>query len=277
MTEVLEGPQHSLDRGILTGTPPPRPHQDPQVDSAVFVVGRADSEADLAAYHRLRHDAFVQEQGMFSGHDRDDADDDPRTIVLVSRGHDGAVIGGVRLHPSHHAAVAGHDIGWWRGGRLVVAPKARTHLGVGAALVRAACAAAEDAGALRFEATVQARNEVLFRRLGWTPRERVELHGHPHVVVDWPIGRIQRLADATKSVLGSLLGELQRVPFGGGGPGFVGDDGAPVPGTDVIAACDAILPSMVERDPEWAGWCAALVNLNDLSAMGAAPIGLLDA
>ena len=57
----------------------------------------------------------------------------------------------------------------------------------------------------------------------------------------------------------------------------VGDDGAPVPGTDVIAACDAILPSMVERDPEWAGWCAVLVNVNDLSAMGATPVGLLDA
>ncbi|RII85312.1 hypothetical protein DZF95_18340, partial [Clavibacter michiganensis] len=61
-----------------------------------------------------------------------------------------------------------------------------------------------------------------------------------------------------------------------GGPGWVGDDGAPVPGTDVIAACDAILPSMVERDPEWAGWCGVLVNVNDLSAMGATPVGLLD-
>ena len=59
--------------------------------------------------------------------------------------------------------------------------------------------------------------------------------------------------------------------------GFVGDDGAPVPGSDLVAACDAILPSMVERDPEWAGWCAVLVNLNDLSAMGATPVGLLDA
>ncbi|MCW2866852.1 MAG: synthase, partial [Marmoricola sp.] len=62
-----------------------------------------------------------------------------------------------------------------------------------------------------------------------------------------------------------------------GGAGFVGDDGTPVPGSDVVAACDAILPSMVERDPEWAGWCAVLVNLNDLHAMGAAPVGLLDA
>jgi AIR synthase-related protein len=69
-----------------------------------------------------------------------------------------------------------------------------------------------------------------------------------------------------------LLGELVRAPAG-----FTGDDGAPVPGTDVVAACDAIEPAMVERDPEWAGWCAVLVNVNDLAAMGAAPIGLLDA
>ncbi len=159
----------------------------------------------------------------------------------------------------------------------MVASDARMLLGVGAALVRAACATAEASGALRFDATVQAANELLFRRLGWTSRERVHLHGRPHVLVDWPIARVQRLADATKAALGGLLVGLQQQPYGGGGAGFVGDDGAPVPGTDVIAACDAILPSMVERDPEWAGWCAALVNLNDLSAMGAVPVGMLDA
>jgi AIR synthase-related protein len=87
----------------------------------------------------------------------------------------------------------------------------------------------------------------------------------------WPIGRIAALARSTKSALGSLLHGLTGVP------GFVGDDGVPVPGTDVVAACDAIIPSMVERDPEWAGWCSVLVNLNDLAAMGAEPVGLLDA
>jgi AIR synthase-related protein len=51
----------------------------------------------------------------------------------------------------------------------------------------------------------------------------------------------------------------------------------PVPGSDLVAACDAIIPSMVERDPEWAGWCSVLVNVNDLAAMGAEPVGLLDA
>jgi AIR synthase-related protein len=50
-----------------------------------------------------------------------------------------------------------------------------------------------------------------------------------------------------------------------------------VPDSDLVAACDAIVPSMVEHDPEWAGWCSVLVNVNDLAAMGAEPVGLLDA
>jgi AIR synthase-related protein len=54
----------------------------------------------------------------------------------------------------------------------------------------------------------------------------------------------------------------------------------PVPAgqhSGLLAACDAVQPSMVERDPEWAGWCSVLVNVNDLAAMGAQPVGLLDA
>jgi AIR synthase-related protein len=110
----------------------------------------------------------------------------------------------------------------------------------------------------------------------------------PHVLMRWPVGRIAALAAATKSPLGPLLAGLAPAAFSSrpglligpgllGGAGFRGDDGAPVPGTDLVAACDAIVPSMVEHDPEWAGWCAVLVNLNDLAAMGATPVGLLDA
>jgi AIR synthase-related protein len=87
----------------------------------------------------------------------------------------------------------------------------------------------------------------------------------------WPVHRIAALVAATKRPLGSLVRGLAGVA------GFTGDDGVPVPGSDLVAACDAIVPSMVERDPEWAGWCSVLVNVNDLSAMGAAPVGLLDA
>ncbi|MCX6395495.1 MAG: AIR synthase related protein [Propionibacteriales bacterium] len=235
------------------------------------VIVETDDVGEVTAYRGLREQVFVHDQGLFDRCDLDDVDADPRTRVLVVRDPHGAVLGGVRIHP----ATRGRDIGWWRGSRLVVSPGAAR--GTGSALVRAACALAETLGALRFDATVQEQNEVLFTRLGWQRRGNTTVQGRPHVVMDWPIARVQRLAQATKAPLGNLLAELTQGPFGGGGQGFVGDDAAPVPGSALLAACDAILPSMVERDPEWAGWCAVLVNVNDLFAMGATPVGLLDA
>lgn len=163
-----------------------------------FRIEEADGPADMAAYRELRRAAFVQEQGLFAQHDLDDHDDDPRTVVLVAKDAqdpENAVVGGVRLGPVDE----GPDLGWWQGGRLVVARRARGPHGIGAALVRAACARAEAEGALRFDATVQARNEVLFRRLGWQQVRDTTIAGAPHVLMRWPIGRIAALAAATKS------------------------------------------------------------------------------
>ena len=239
-------------------------------------IEQAGDAAAVAAYRALRTEVFVREQGLFRGGDADDRDDDSRTIVLVARdAQSGTVIGGVRLGPAGN----GPDLGWWAGSRLAVHPAARggsgagsgVGSGVGSALVRAACARAETEGALRFDATVQARNEPLFTRLGWHRVRPVTVAGVPHVLMRWPVGRIEALAAATKSALGPLLAGLPAPA------GFGGDDGAPVPGSDLVAACDAILPSMVERDPAWSGWCGVLANLNDLAAMGAEPVGLLDA
>jgi putative N-acetyltransferase (TIGR04045 family) len=256
---VLTGPASG-------GAPPP------------FLIEPADCEADVQAYRRIRRDVFVAEQGLFPGSDGDDVDDDPRTVVLVARSPEGSVLGGVRLAPVTPAV----DLGWWTGSRLVVTKTARTAGGIGAALVRAASAYAEEHGVLRFEATVQAQNEILFRRLGWKKLREIAVAGKPHVHMRWPIGRIQQHAERDKAMLGRLFAANTDNATGRpssflGGKAFLGDDGAPVPGTDVVAACDAVLPSMVERDPEWAGWCAVLVNMNDLSAMGAKGIGLLDA
>ncbi len=242
---------------VLLGQPAARPD---------FQIELADAAARMT-YYALRTRVFVHRQGLFTGHDRDERDGDPRTLILIARDREGTVLGGVRLGPIDD----GPDLGWWYGGRLVVDPDCPVR-GVGAALVRAACAHAEGAGVLRFEATVQARNEVFFTRLGWTSVRPLSVAGTPHVLMRWPIGRIAALVAATKSELGGLL-----AGFAPGGAGYLGDDGAPVPGSDLVAACDAILPSMVERDPEWAGWCSVLVNVNDLAAMGAAPVGLLDA
>jgi putative N-acetyltransferase (TIGR04045 family) len=262
MIPFTSSPQPSVDASILAGAPqPPTP----------FLIHPAESQHQLNTYRRLRRDAFVTDQGLFPGTDRDDLDDDPRTVVLVASAPDGRILGGVRLAPA--TAV---DLGWWTGSRLVADPSARA-TGVGPALVRAACAHAESAGALRFEATVQQRHAPLFSALGWQTLGHRAVAQRPHVWMRWPLDPIQQVAVATKSFLGATLQPLRGLPGGLGPDGFVGDDGTPVPGSDVIAACDAILPSMVERDPEWAGWCSVLVNVNDLSAMGASPTGLLDA
>ncbi len=250
---------------ILAGT---RAHAIP---ASGFLIRRADGAADIAAYRRLRHDEFVVEQAMFATSDADDVDDDPRTVVLLAVAAGGAVLGGVRLAPQCEP-----DIGWWAGSRLVTAAGARS-AGVGPALVRAACAHAEGAGVLRFDAAVQRRYASMFDSLGWEDHGDCVVAGHAHAAMRWPLHRMQRLADSTKSFLGDALAPLRAVPGGLGPAGFVGDDGVPVPGSDLVAACDAIIPSMVERDPEWAGWCSVLVNVNDLTAMGAAPTGLLDA
>ena len=162
-------------------------------------------------------------------------------------------------------------------GRLAVRPGDRRARGAGTALVRAACAHAENAGVLRFDATVQAGREQMFTRLGWDPVRRLTVAGAAHVLMRWPIGRIAALARATKQELGPLLARLGPGGTWPGGAGFTGDDGAPVPGSDLVACCDAIVSAMVERDPGWAGWCSVLVNANDLAAMGAEPVGLLDA
>jgi len=233
-----------------------------------FLVEEADVPG-AAAHRELRRRVFVDEQGVFPDDDGDALDADPATIVLVARTPAGAVVGGVRLAPVHAAGPDGpDDLGWWTGSRLVVDPDAPP--GTGSALVRAACARAEAEGALRFDAVVQADKEAFFARLGWEAGGPVTLHGRAHVRMRWPLLALASQA-AAKRVIGDVLGGLRP-----GGAGFVGDDGAPVPGTDVVVVTDAVLPTMVERDPWWAGWCAVLVNANDLAAMGAAPVGLTD-
>ncbi len=57
-----------------------------------------------------------------------------------------------------------------------------------------------------------------------------------------------------------------------------GDDGAVLPDGpgSVVAGGEAILPAFVAADPYGAGIAAVLTNVNDLAAMGARPVALLD-
>src|SRR5690606_21421848 len=181
----------------LTGT---RRHGGPSP-----LVRVAESAADLAAYRRLRREAFVDEQALFTGSDRDDWDDHPATVVLVAVTPDGSIVGGVRLTPGD----AGRDLAWWNGSRLVVERSRRGQAALGAALVGAACATAEARGALRFEATVQRERSAFFRRLGWSHLGPATVAGRPHDRVRWPIDRIAAQVAATKAPLAGLLDGLQ--------------------------------------------------------------------
>lgn len=60
-----------------------------------------------------------------------------------------------------------------------------------------------------------------------------------------------------------------------GGPG---DDGAVIPGGEgsLVVGGEAILPAFVAADPFGAGVAAVLANVNDLAAMGALPLAIVD-
>ena len=253
------------------GGPGPRPSGPPP-----FLIVRVEQDRTReAAYRALRRKAFVQEQGLFEGDDGDEHDGAAHTVVLVAVAADGELLGGVRLHAE------GDDpgLGWWRGSRLVCGSAAGAARGrIARALVASACVTAVDAGALRFDAHVQERHIAFFERLGWQRVRPGECEGAggglpaAHALMRWPVDRFETLVASTKAALGPLLAELVD-----SGEGWHGDDGVPVPGAaGLIAATDAILPAMVDRDPEWAGWCGMLVTVHDLSAMGAQPVGALD-
>jgi putative N-acetyltransferase (TIGR04045 family) len=252
----------------LLGGPAPAPEAlEPAPAFLIREVGADLTDRD--AYHRLRQTEFVERQGLFRRSDLDSADADPATRVLVAVGLDGDVLGGVRVHPSHPGA---QTLGHWRGSRLACKPRVGTRRGnVGAALVRAACAVAAELGALRFDATVQARHERFFTQLGWDSVGSVTHAGAPHVEMRWPITRFDALAQSFKAQISPLVGDLLPQDR------WRGDDAYPLSGSDLVTCVDAITPSMVEHDPEWAGWCGVLVTAHDLAAMGAAPVAALDA
>lgn len=59
----------------------------------------------------------------------------------------------------------------------------------------------------------------------------------------------------------------------------LGDDCAAIPDGDgyLLFASEGIWPQLVEQDPWFAGWCAVMVNLSDIAAMGGEAIAVVDA
>lgn len=79
-------------------------------------------------------------------------------------------------------------------------------------------------------------------------------------------------AKAEIALVGEVLGDTDWVS----GPG---DDGAVLdqfPGAGVVACGEALFPPFVRADPHGAGFAAVLTNVNDLAAMGAEPLGIVD-
>lgn len=61
-------------------------------------------------------------------------------------------------------------------------------------------------------------------------------------------------------------------------PIWLGDDCAAIPDGQgyLLFAAEGLLPAFVKAEPWFAGWCAVLVNVNDVYAMGGRPIAIVD-
>jgi len=59
----------------------------------------------------------------------------------------------------------------------------------------------------------------------------------------------------------------------------LGDDCAAIPDGNeyLLLAAEGMWPQLIEQDPWFAGWCAMMVNLSDIAAMGGTPIAVVDA
>src|SRR3984893_4509041 len=122
----------------------------------------------------LRRQVFCDEQGIFSGDDRDAIDDVAIPIVAISSfgvvSQD--VVGTVRIHEAEPGVC-------W-GSRLAVAAAYRGIGALGTSLIRLAVCSAHGRGCRRFYAHVQSQNALLFQRLHWRTIDDTAFPGLPH-------------------------------------------------------------------------------------------------
>ena len=59
---------------------------------------------------------------------------------------------------------------------------------------------------------------------------------------------------------------------------LLGDDCAAIPDGNgyLLLAAEGILPAFIASDPWFAGWCAVMVNVSDIYAMGGRPLAIVD-
>lgn len=149
---------------------------DVRVGTPALTCATACTAAALHDHFRIRRAVFVTEQALFSGHDRDRADERPEVVHVVGY-VDGVAAGTVRLYPVA-AEIPGESL--WKGDRLAVLPEQR-RAGLGAPLVQYAVRTAGELGGDRMIAHIQLGNVAFFRRLGWTlVGEPTQYVGVPH-------------------------------------------------------------------------------------------------
>ena len=75
-----------------------------------------------------------------------------------------------------------------------------------------------------------------------------------------------------------LLNRISAPFFRSPGPLLLGDDCAAIPDRDgyLLLAAEGMMPFLVESEPWFAGWCAVMVNVSDIYAMGGRPIAIVD-
>lgn len=148
-----------------------------------YYIRAASKPFEAAGAAALRHRVFVDEQGIFPDHDRDDTDLIATHLVALSTlAHEAdQVVGTVRIHQSAPRQ-------WW-GSRLAVDADFRNVGRLGAELIRLAVSTATARGCDRFLAHVQMQNVILFRRLRWKPLEEITIHGTPHMKMEADLGR----------------------------------------------------------------------------------------
>ncbi len=152
-----------------------------------YRIEHADARAVEQAL-ALRRAVFCDEQGLFSGSDRDAVDETATILVARAVGAvaTGPVVGTVRIHRV--------GAGEWQGSRLAVAAEFRRVGALGAALIQLAVRSATSRGCRRFVAQVQGRNQVFFERLHWRALTHFELHGQPHVLMEADLSHYPRFA-----------------------------------------------------------------------------------
>jgi len=144
---------------------PSKPSAPPRPRAACRIASTAD---ELEVHHRIRHEVFVVEQGLFDGSDVDSHDAEPHAVHVLGL-WGGEPVGVVRLFLLDPAA------GLWQGDRLAVLPDYRVR-NLGKPLVRFAVATAGHRGGRLMVAHIQLPNVAFFERIGWHKHGEVEIY-----------------------------------------------------------------------------------------------------